>query len=330
VITPIVNPFIPNPDFFDRKIRGMWITGHERIFHTHGDLAGIEGVWNAQGQVKGLWYAPVETTWKSGAYQVGSTQKAVKRKHRDCILGFHITETPSAGAEDNESDFSGIFDFEVDPYDDDPEPTTIHIDTDRSGERMLDVLKYENPDFEPEVDPIEQQYFNLILKVRAGQPNWYELDPTTGANFKTVFQSGSDKAEGFIEVENPTDQVMHQKWTLTRATWTVPDVSWKGRKGYRKPGGTWINRTLTLEPITIVQGGVVISLDSKDLMVRDHNYTNALPSLLPDGRHFLNTIPPHTPKTLLPISYKDAPAGGARAELIQPHTWDKPWGGEQW
>lgn len=323
-----VNPFIEVPDFFDRKIRGMWITGQERIFHTHGDMAGIEGVWNAQGQVQGIWDAPVQTTWKSGVFQVGSTQKAIKRLHRDMTLGFHVTETDGAGAEDNESDFRSIFDYVTDPYVDDPEPTTLHIDTDRSGERMLDLLMYDTPVLEADLDPIEAQYFNLILKVRAGQPDWYEFDPETGKDFKSVFQSDQALAEGFIEVKNPTDRPIKQKWILTRATWSIPDVSWKGRKYHRKPGGIWSGRVIVLQPITAVQGGAVISLDPADLMIRDHNFTNALPSLLPNAQYFMHQIPPYTPPTLLPISYKDAPAGGARAELILPHRWSRPWGQE--
>jgi hypothetical protein len=241
-------------------------------------------------------------------------------------LGFHVVETSGAGAEDNESDFRSIFDYEDDPYDDDPEPTTIHIDTDRSGERMLDVLLYDTPVLEPEIDPIDQQYFNLILKVRAGQPNWYEFDPETGKDFKSVFESSATDEDGFIQVENPTDRPIQHKIILTRATWSVPDVSWKGKKNFRRPAGLWGSRTITLNPITVVQGGVVISLDPKDLMVRDNNYTNALPALLPNAQYFMHNIPPYTPKTLLPISYRDAPPGGARAELIMPHRYSRPWG----
>ncbi len=324
-----MNPFISNPDYFDRKVRGMWLTGQGRIFHTHGDQAGIEGVWNAMGQVKGIWDSPVQTTWKSGAFQVGSTQKAVKRLHRDMTLGFHVTEAAGKGAEENESDLRDIFDYEVDEYDDNPEPTVLHLDTDQSGERRLDLLMYDTPIFEADVDPLEQQYFNLILKVRAGQPDWYQLDPATGKDYRSVFQSGSTNAEGFIEVENPTDRPIKQKWVLTRATWRIPDVSWKGGKRKRRPAGPYGNRVLTLNPITAVQGGIVISLDKqRDLIIRDHNYTNALPAILPNGQHFMHEIPPHTPKTLLPISYIDAPAGGARAELVQPRRWSRPWGQE--
>lgn len=320
------NPFIQQPDFFDRKIRGMWITGQGRTFHTHGESGGVEGVWNAQGQVKGIYDSPVQTKWMSGARQDGSTQRSVKRLHRDMTLGFHIVETPNRGAEDNDSDFRGIFAYEDDKWDDDPQPTTLHLATDRSGERRLDMLMFDTPEFEADIDPLEQQYFNLILKVRAGQPDWYELDPATGDEYKTVFEAASTDGEGFIEVQNPTDRVIRQKWVLTRATWAVPDFSWKGGKYNRRPGGQWGNRVLQLEAITAVQGGAVISLDGKDLMIRDFNYTNAWPALLPSGQAFMHEIPPYTPKTLIPISYTGAPAGGARAELIQPRRWSRPWG----
>lgn len=325
---PLTNPFIENPDYFDRKIRAMYFTGGGRTFHTHGELGGLEGVWNAQGQVRGIWEAPVQTTWKTGAFQEGSTQKAVKRLHRDMLLGFHVVETGSVGAEDNESDFRSIFDYEIDEWDDQPEPTTLHVVTDKSGERQLDLLLYDTPDMEPEIDPMQEGYFNLILKVRAGQPNWYEMDPETGKEFKSVFQSGATDGEGYIEVWNPCDRPIRQEWILTRATWTVPDVSWRGGKYRRRPGGVWADRMIPLHPISDVQGGVRISLEPQRLLVRDFNNTNAVATILKPGQRFMHIIPPYTPRQMLPISYIDAPAGGARAELIQPHRWTRPWGQE--
>lgn len=328
------NPFIAQPDYFDRKIRGMWLTGQGLTFHTHGDGAGMEGVWNAKGQVKGIYDSPVKTTWKSSAFQDGSTQKAVKRLHRDMTLGFHTIRTPHRSAEENESDLRSIFSYEIDEWDDDPEPTVLHVDTDVSGERRLDILLHEEPEFEPEIDPIGQGHFNTIMKARAGQPDWYELDPETGMDYTTQWPMpddpayGDTSASGFIEVYNPTDRPLRHKWILTRATWVIPDVSWKGPKRKRRIGGVFANRMIPLNPITAVQGGIVISLDGKDLQVRDHNYTNALPALLPNGQHFLHVIPPHTPRTMLPISYSGAPSGGAVAKLVQPRRWSRPWGQE--
>lgn len=319
----MTNPFIPQPDYFDRQILGMWITGQGSIFHTHGDQAGTEGVYNGMGLVKGIWDAPFQTTYKTGASQVGSTLKATKWLHRDMMLGFHIIDTRERSFEDNESDFRGVFLAEEDEWDDDPEPTTIHLDTEKSGERRLDLMMYDTPVFEPDIDSIKQQHGLLILKVRAAQPMWYQ------PSHETSFQDGATSASGFIEVSNPTNRPMKIKWILTRAQWNIPDFSWKGGKYRRAPGGVYADRVIKMKPITDVQGGAVISLDtSKDLMVRDHNYTNALPTLLPNGQHFLHVIPPHTPRQLLPISYTGAPAGGARAVLVQPRLWTRPWGGD--
>lgn len=319
------NPFIDDPDFFDRKIKRMWFSGggNGASFVTHGcraDGAGAEGIWSASGQVRGIYDAPVKTTWKTAAFQDGSTQKSKKVLQRDMELGFHCTETrvPPRSAEDNESEFRKVFDYEVDQWDDDPEPTTMHIETDKSGERKLDVLMYEEPDCEPDFDPIEGQYFNLILKLRAGQTMWYEDDVVT------KFQSDATSAAGYIDVENPTDQPMRHKWILTRATWTLPDFSWKGGRYRRRPGGVHKDRTIPMFPITDVQGGVVVSLNQQDLMVRDVHYTNCLPLL--EGKFFEYVIPPYTPKQQLPISYTGAPAGGAMAQLVQPRRWSRPWG----
>ena len=317
-----VNPFIPDPDFFDRRIRGMWFTGggNGAVFHTHGDRAGDEGIWNAAGQVRGIYDAPMQTTWKTGAHMEGSIQKAKKALHRDLELGFHCCETylPPRSAEDNESEFRKIFDYEVDEWDDDPEPTTLHIDTDKSGERCLDVMLSENPIFEPDVDPIEQQYINLLLKVRAGDPMWYQ-EPVV-----TTFHSTAQTASGLIDVSNPTDQPMRHKWILTRGTWTLPDVSWRGGKYRRHPGGIHAGRSLTLPAIGDAQGGAVVDLDRSKLMIRDVHYTNLLP--LMGGRFFEYVIPPYTPHQQLPIGYANAPFGGATAKLVQPRRWSRPWG----
>jgi hypothetical protein len=313
----MTNPFIVEPDYFDRKITRMYFTGYgSQTFVTHGEGAGEQGVWNAAGQVQGLWDAPVKTTWKTGAFQDGSTMKAKKVLHRDLTLGFHITETrnPAQTAEQNESEFRKLFDYEVDQWDDDPEPTTLHVETEQSGERKIDLLLSDTPVFEPELDPIMQQYFNLVLKLRAGQPMWYE-DPV----IKTAAAS-SASATLQIEVENPTDQPLRHKWILTRADWQVPDVSWKGARNRRYPGGVYSKRAI---PVS-VQNGCVISLNRQELMVRDVNYTNMLPTL--GGMLFKHVIPPYTPKQTLTISYTNAPAGGAMAKLVQPRLWSRPWG----
>jgi hypothetical protein len=303
----------------------MWIRGQGRTVHVHGDsLSGQDGIWLAQGQVKGLWDAPVKTTWKTGAFTEGSKLRNVKKLHRDMDIGFHCIESPGRSMEENESDFRKMFEYQEDPWDDDPQPTSIGVETEISGIRMIDVLMYDTPLFEPDIDPIKQQYINLIMKLRAGAPMWYEPDPATNKPYQSVFSSDATNAAGWIEVYNPTDQPMRHKWILTRGKWEIPDVSWVGRKYNRRPGGAYADRALSMPEITATQGGCWIDLDNSKLQVRDAHYTNLLP--LMGGKFFKHIIPPYTPKTLLPISYTGAPAGGAMAILVQPHNWSRPWG----
>lgn len=332
------NPFIHAPDYFDRKITAMWVSGKDtsdvlRNVVTHGvhptlGPAGRQGIWNAQGGVKGLYDAPIKTTWKTGAFQDGSTQKAKKWLHRDLDMAFHAIETITmldedtgtlTAAEENESNFRSLFGYDLDEYDDNPLPATMHVLTDMSGERKLDVLMHKEPTIEPDIDPVLQQYFNTILALRAGQPFWYEDDVVT------FDESTATSGVLTVTVSNPTDQPMRHKWVLTRGTFQVPDFSWRGGRGNRHPAGTFQNRRI---PVTVTadNGGAVISLNkSRDLMIRDLNAAN---NLLPElgGRLFQHVIPPYTQEQTLTIPYLDAPVGGARVELHQPRLWSRPWG----
>ena len=291
------------------------------VFHVHGEQAGAEGIWVAEGQVEGLYDAPVKTTWKTGAFQDGSRQRHHKRLHRDLELGFHVIETIKNAYEFNESAFRQIFDYELDRWSMNPQPTTIEVETTMSGVRKLDVLMYEQPDFTAKLDPIMQQYGNLIMKLRAGQPMWYS------DNDNEVFEGTATSESGFITVANPTDQIMYQKWILTRGMWDLPDVQWVGDPGERVPGGPNAERMVEDIPVTETNGGMVIDLDRQELMFRDANNTNALAQM--GGRKIFNyAIPPYTPATSLPIAYTAAPTGGARAELVMPMRWSRPWGME--
>lgn len=291
----------------------------DMVFHVHGERAGAEGVWLAEGQVQGLYDAPVKTTWKAGAFQVGSRYKGRRRDHRDLVLGFHITETHNT-YEFNESAFRQAFQYELDPWDSDHTPTVLEVETTLSGRRSLDVLMFEQPEFEAAVDPLKNQYGNLIMKLRAGQPDWYESDYTA------TFSSTAGQAAGTILVSNPTDQVAFHRYVLTQANWTLPDPQWVGGPSVRQPGGVNGAREVDGINITAVSGGAVVDWDKSQLAFRDANNTNLQGQI---GQRFLiYPIPPHTPPTALPIAYSDAPAGGAAAQLIVPLRWSRPWGME--
>ena len=304
-----------------RGITAIRIRRGDVVFHVHGDLEGAEGIWLAEGQVEGIYDAPVKTTWKSGAFQDGSTQRHHKRLHRDLELGFHVIDTITNAYEFNESAFRQIFAYELDRWSMTPMPTTIEIETEMSGVRKIDVLMYEQPEFMAKLDPIMQQYGNLIMKLRAGQPMWYS------DNKIDVFEDTATSASGFVTVENPTDQIMYHKWILTRGTWDLPDFQWVGEPGEREPGGPNAARIVEDISVTEANGGMVVDLDRQELMFRDANNTNA--QAQQGHRKFFNyAIPPYTPPTLLPVAYSGAPAGGARCELVMPWRWSRPWGME--
>lgn len=301
-------------------------------FHVHPYSACQEGVFLAEGQVDNIYDAPVKTTWKTGAFQVGSTQKAVKRLHRDMVLGFHVKETTNT-YEFNDSAFRRMFDYQIDPLDPAATPTTIAVQTNISGWRYIDVLLHEQPEFKADIDPIQDQYGNVILKLRAGRPNWRSTlsDPSNPSTSTTVdpsllstFSSTATAASGSVTVANPTDQVMYQKWIITPCQPTLPDFQWVGVRNFRTPGGANGTRTVTMAPITVANGGAVVDLDGSNLMVRDANNTNILGQQA--GNFFNYPIPPYTPATSLPVSYQGAPSGGAMIQLVQPQNWSRPWG----
>jgi hypothetical protein len=308
------------------KIRQIRIVKGTECFNVHGENERDRGVVLAKGGVEGIWDAPVKTTWKTGAFQAGSTPRHAKPLHRDMELGFHVTETVEDPWEINDSEFRKIFDYQPDPYDPDYAPTTIEFETEQSGVRKLDVLMYEEPEFHPDIDPHINQHGMLILKLRAGQPFWYETYDTATGHYETSFSSASTSASGTVTLYNPTPLVMMHKWIMTPASWTLPDKQWVGAKGERVPGGDHANRTIGPLVVTPANGGCVADLDRQELMFRDANDTNILAQFA--GKFLLFQTPPYTPPTELPVSYTGAPPGGAMIRLVQPRLWERPFGQE--
>ena len=302
----------------DPGIVAIRVRRGDTVFTVHGQGAGTEGVYLASGQVAGIYDAPIKSTWKTGAFQVGSTQKAIKRIHRDMELGFHIGSTPLDSFEFNESLFRQIFFYERDQWSTTPKDTTIEVQTEMSGLRKLDVLMYEEPEFAASVDPLMQQYGNLILKLRAGEPMWYEDDVIT------QFTSDATSASGTVTVSNPTDQIMYYKWIVTPGIWTLPDFQWQGDPGERMPGGPNASRMINDITITPANGGAVIDLDRQELMYRDLAGSNIL-GQIGASKIFNYPVPPYTPEFDLPVSYKGQ-VGGATVQLVQPRRWSRPYG----
>lgn len=287
-------------------------------------LYGRQGIIITQGGIDAL-EAPIETEWDESAGAHGATQVGPARyKAAEMLLGICAADERAQRSllpGQLESELRQAFASERDYWDPDFRHARIQIDTDLSGVREREVVMWETPEPKMDFDPLARKVFLQVYHLKSGEPRW---DSGTQMRF---FQSGAVSASGFIEVWNPSPLPMRQTWRLTRATWTLPDPSWSGRRGARAPGGEHASRTLVLPPILSTDGGVVITRDTgKHLHAVTFTGANFLVRM--QGKWLQFDIPPYTPKTLLPISYTDAPAGGARAELHQPRLWPTPWGGE--
>ena len=292
------------------------------------DVAGYTGSQPPQGveinrdQLDGLVDAPIETEWDESAGGIGAVQVGITRyKPRDVVLGFHVFEDEYGGIIGQaESNFRKAFPTQRDPWNPDYQPAQLWVTTDLSGRRKLFFQAHQAPEIPlAGRDPLAAEYFSVKYLLRAGMPLW-----DSGEKMK-VFESSATADSGFIEVSNPTDVPMRHTYRLTRATWTLPDTSWSGPPGKRVPGGDFANRTLPLPPILDTDGGVVLTRDTTNHL-HAMTFTGANFLVRMQGRWMRFDIPPYTPKTLLPISYTGAPAGGARAELYQPRLWSRPWG----
>lgn len=285
---------------------------------VHGDKAGDRGVYLGESQVAGIYDSPEKQTWKSGARQVGAKFKNRKILARDMDLGFLCKETLTHTAEENESYLVQAVGFELDHWDDSAKYARLRVTTDLSGPRDLDVVQYEEPDFSPKQDPLLHQLLNPILKLRSGNPDWYEPDVIST-------QTWTDDGWKEVTVENPTPRPMMIRWVCTQGTWTIPDFSWGGEKGRRRPAGTYSDRYIACPTIDAGDGGMVVNLDvTEDLMVRSPNGTNLLARF--GGQMFLHSVPPYTQKQTLPVYCQDVPDAGAQIQLVQPRRWPRPWG----
>lgn len=284
-----------------------------------GPLAGRQGAIVAAEQVDGIYDAPITVESDESADDIGGSYVHTDYGIRDLVIGFHLFDDDYAGQPGQlESDFRKAFASEIDIWD----PTFRHarlvVKTELSGVRMLTVQMSESPEIDLGDDRIDEEYFNVKYLLRAYQPMW------EGKDLITHFQSSATAASGRIKVSNPTDRPMRHTWKLTRATWTLPDNSWTGRPKQRVPGGKHPNRTLPLPPILSTDGGVTITRDRKKLHATAATGANFLARM--GGKWLQYDIPPYTQEQTLPISYTGAPAGGARAELVQPRRWSRPWG----
>lgn len=284
---------------------------------VHGEGSGDRGAVLAEGGVNGIYDSPEKQTWKSGSRQIGSKQVNRKILARDMDLQFICRETTTHTAEENESYLIQAIGYGLDEYDDDARYARMRVTTDTSGWRDLDIVQYEEPDLQTAQDPIMHQLFKPVLKLRSGNPDWYQDSVISERYFDS-------DGWGEVTVENPTPRPMLQKWVCTQGLWTLPDFSWRGTKGDRFPGGDHAARYIACPEILPGDGGMTIDLDMSELMARSANNTNILARFA--GKFFLHPIPPYTQRTTLPVFCEHVPDDGAMIQLVQPRRWPRPWG----
>ena len=290
---------------------GMWWPVHYAGRYT--------GVTLSEGGVQGLLDSPVETQWVEDT-EMGVVFGGIRYLPRDMTLGFYLDDAAGGEAEIGrlESDFRMDFAAQPDEWDDDFQHTQVVVESELSGERRLTMQMREAPELKTERDPYTQQFYDVTYELRAPMPLW------DSGKQVAVFEGSGTSGSGTILVSNPTDTPMRHTWVLTRGQWTLPDPSWRGKKGHRAPAGPYASRTLPLPLITADDQGVRITRERRKLVAMTFTGSNFQGRM--DGKFLMHDIPPYTPPTLLPISYTNAPAGGARAELHQPRLWTRPVG----
>lgn len=301
------------------RVESIEILGqNDESIPIHEDNEGERGVHLAYDGVDALFNAsPEKQTWKSGARSKGSKPRNRKILHKDFDLDFKVKATREYSYEFNESYLLQAVGWELDPYDDDAKYARIRVTTDLSGPRDLDIVQYEEPDYSPKRDPVAQQFGEITLKIRCGDPDWYEDDWISGYEF-----TGAD--EGWVEVWNPTPRAVLQTWGVTPGVWSFPDYSWRGKPGDRRPGGDQIGRIISSVEVVDTDGYTQFNRDRDKLPAVNENDTNITNRM--QGQFVLNEIPPYTQKQRIPVWKEDS--GEGRIELIQARRWTRPWGQE--
>ena len=287
----------------------------------HGPGEANRGVWLGEGPAGIFGITPEKQTWTSGARAIGSKQKNRKILHRDMKLPLLVKWTAAHTFEENLSYVINAVGFELDPYDDDAKYAKIAVTTELSGTRYVDIVQFEEPDYDPEHDDIDKQFgAELALNLRVGDGDWYGETEVSAHEF-------TDNGSVELWVSNPTPRPMMHFWRVTEGKWLLPDFSWKGKRGARRPGGEDENRYVTVE-VDVVDGVTEIQpVDRSRLMIENEHETNILGRQTARG-FFMHEIPPYTQPQPLTVFVENVPDWGARVELHQPRRWTTPFGGE--
>lgn len=287
----------------------------------HGEGEANRGVFLGEDPAGIFGVTPEKQTWTSGARSIGSKQKNRKILHRDMKLPLLVKATTAHTYEENFSHLINAVGFELDPYDDDAKYAKLAVTTEISGTRFVDIVQFEEPDYDPTHDDLDKQFgADLALNVRVGEADWYGEPVVESYEF-------TDNGECELWVSNPCPRPMLHFWVVTPGTWMVPDFSWRGKRGQRRPGGEDETRYVKVQVLDVDGVTTIRPADRSQLMIENEHETNILGRQTSHG-FFMHEIPPYTQRQALKVYLEDCPDEGARVELHQPRKWTTPWGGE--
>lgn len=296
------------------------IIGADRSrWDVHGHRAGRQGVHIGEGQLQGIYAAPIETNWSETAGGKGAKLRRRRYLPRDLVVGFHVNGEGELIPGQREAALRLALASGAYQYDPNARPAKLIVTSPMSGERWLYVDAREAPELESALDPLELEYMNSIWELRAGQPLWETDDD------EAEFSGTSSAHSGVVTLSNPTDMPCDYSVVLTPAKWSIPDVSWSGPMGEVAPGGEHAARQLPVE-VEVADEGARLTRDPDKIPATTTTGRNLVARMAGNMLRF--SLPAWLPETELPISYTDAPAGGARAEYRLPRRWTAPWGGE--
>lgn len=290
-----------------------------------GPGAGDQGLYLGT-DPQGLYDSPVETTYKSGAFEIGGKLTKVTRRYRNLMLSIGAYAFGPEEWAEADSNIRKAFEYELDPWDPNATPTTLRITTDRSGPRELGVFMSESPVMEMSTDPFDYEHSELPVALVAPEPDWQ-----SPADVESVTFTGTS-GEQFITLSNPTPLPMMHTWVVAgRATGVaLPDFSWTGPKYARVPGVDQATgkdhsaRMITIDVVEQDGGGVTAEVDRMKIPFRNKANSMRLMAKM-KGNRLLYKVPPYTPPTQVPVWVTGAQPG-LTVTCIQPRLWPRPWG----
>ena len=158
----------------------------------NGPGAGREGVHLGESP-DGIYDAPVRTLWQQGAFQEGATANGARWDARDVVFTAMIQGVSGRSWQDVDSQWRRAWSYTAD--------SVLRVTT-PSGTRELKLRMFEAPKFTPDVDPRVNEFGEVVMTCRAGDPFWREQPDK-----QAVTASGASGTE-YLRVVNPTDKDM--------------------------------------------------------------------------------------------------------------------------